>query len=120
MEQNNHKSQSVLSEEKEILKEEKEILKEVKKERRSIKSLARNVWAMNILILVVVAGICGTIVYWTTANGQVSTDRALVSAPRKRHQRSLDLKKPFSFEKKNACEKERIKNIILREISLSL
>jgi len=39
---------------------------------------------------------------------QESSPRALVSAPRKRHQRSSDLKKPFSFLVSNLKAHEKI------------
>ncbi len=81
MESNAQQTQEVLKQETEILKEEKAILQEVKKEQRSLKSLTKNVWFLNIAVVVIVVGVVVGLLYWNVSSNRVYTDKASIMAP---------------------------------------
>jgi multidrug resistance efflux pump len=74
-------SSELIKEEKEILKEEKQILAEIKKEESAIKKLTRNVWALTILVILIIASLAGGLAYWKITSARIYTDQASISAP---------------------------------------
>jgi multidrug resistance efflux pump len=76
-----YEEEQILAEEKAILNEEKQILNEVKKEESMLKRLTKNVWVTSMLLVVIILGIAGGIVYWKISGESIFTDNASVSAP---------------------------------------
>ncbi len=81
MDTSNDQNKELLSQEKEILKEEKEILTEVKKEEKSLQKVKRNVWILNMLVALVIAGGLAAFVYFKTTSVRIYTDKAAVESP---------------------------------------
>ncbi len=75
------KNNQIFKIEKEILYEEKKILAEIKQEEGIIKRMIRNIWVVTGIVVLIVVGGFGAVMYWNISSSRVAIDKAEISAP---------------------------------------